>query len=726
MRTARLAPAVLALLMLSHIPAVSAEPEDCPQPVVESLSEESENGKLSVTADRAEVTREGVSVFTGSVELAQGAQRIEANRVNYDPETSTVTIEGEASYSEPRMRVNARDLTYDIETQEAQFRDGEFVLPGRPAQGSADRIRVRSDGKVKLDDISYTTCMDDDPDWEFSARKMDLDTRESQGNARGVKLDFLGVPIAYLPYISFPLDDRRKSGLLFPEFRNSDSSGTEVRVPFYWNIAPNYDATITPRVMSKRGVQWMTEFRYLRPASDGQLEVEYLHGDNEDGGNRRLTSWKHDGRFRENWRVSTDISEVSDKQYFEDLGTSASATSQTHLLRNVELEYLADNWQMMLRGRNYQTIDDDIAPDDKPYERLPQLLFNGSLPAGIGALRFDWTSEVVNFRRDTGVEGLRASVEPALRLPIEGPGYFLVPRVAWRGAQYKLDNTDPDEDDSPSFDAPILSLDTGLLFERSSGDGRFVQTVEPRLLYAYIPDRNQDDIPVFDTGLPDFNSVQLFRPNRFVGGDRLGDTEQVSVGVTTRFLRENTGREFLTATLGQIFYLTDRDIALPGDSADSDNESDMVLELGLDIFKNWNADLGYQWDVGDSNTSLAEVRLQYRPASNKVANLSYRYRPDILEQAEVSLGWPLTRRWSFVGQLEYSLREDASIERLVGLQYESCCWAARLASQRNISNRDGSRDTAVLFQVEFKGLAGVGSGARERFESDILGYSVYE
>lgn len=726
MRTARLAPAVLALLMLSQIPAVSAEPKDCPQPVVEPLSDDSENGKLSVTADRAEVTREGVSVFTGSVELAQGSQRIEANRVHYDPEASIVTIEGEASFSEPRMRVDARDLSYNTETQEAQFRDGDFVLPGRPARGSADRIRIRGDGKVKLDDVTYTTCMDDDPDWEFSADKLELDTRESTGNARGVKLDFLGVPVAYLPYVTFPLDDRRKSGLLFPEFRNSDSSGTEVRVPFYWNIAPNYDATITPRIMSKRGVLWMNEFRYLRPASEGRLEVEYLHSDNESGGNRRLTSWKHDGRFREGWRFYTDISEVSDKQYFEDLGTSASATSQTHLLRNVELEYLADNWQMVLRGRNYQTIDDEIISADKPYERLPQLLFNGSLPTGLGALRFDWESEVVNFRRDAGIDGIRASVEPGLRLPIEGPGYFLVPKVAWRGAQYKLDNTAQGVDDSPSFDAPILSLDAGLLFERPAGDGRFVQTVEPRVLYAYIPDRNQDDIPVFDTGLPDFNSVQLFRPNRFVGGDRLGDTDQVSVGVTTRFLRQNTGREFLTATLGQIFYLSDREIALPDETADSDNESDMVLELGLDIFKNWNADLGYQWDVGDNSTSLAEVRLQYRPARNKVANLSYRYRPDILEQAEISLGWPLSRKWSVVGQLEYSLREDASIERLVGVQYESCCWAARLASQRNISNRDGSRDTAVLFQIEFKGLAGVGSGARERFESDILGYSVYE
>ncbi|MGB5211366.1 MAG: LPS-assembly protein LptD [Gammaproteobacteria bacterium] len=726
MRTARLAPAAIALLMLSQPTSAWAEPDSCLQPVSLPDSAESETDKLSVTADRAEVTRDGVSVFTGSVELSQGPNRIEANRLNYDPRSSIVSIEGEARYDDPRMQVEARDLSYNTETEEAKFRDGDFVLPERPARGSADEIRIKADGRVKLEDVVYTTCMDEDPDWEFSAEKLELDTEASRGTARGVKLDFLGVPIAYLPYISFPLNKDRKSGLLFPEFRNSDSSGTEVRIPYYWNIAPNYDATITPRIMSKRGVQWMSEFRYLRPTGTGQLDVEYLYDDNETDSNRRLTHWQHVGRYREGWRFSTDITEVSDDAYFEDLGTSASATSQTHLLRNAEIEYLAENWQVVLRGRNYQTIDQEITPDQKPYERLPQLLFNGSVGTGLGGVRFDWASELVNFSRDSGVEGIRASVEPALRLPIEGPGYFMVPRISWRGTQYKLDSTAPGQDDNPSFDAPILSLDGGLLFERTAGDGRYLQTIEPRVLYAYIPDRNQDDIPVFDTGLPDFNTVQLFRPNRFVGGDRLGDTDQISVGITSRLLRENTGREFLTATLGQVFYLSNRRVELPGQPVNYNNESNMVLELGLDIFKNWNADLGYQWDVGDNSTQLAEVRLQYRPAENKVANISYRYRPDILEQAEVSLGWPLSRNWSAVGQLEYSLREDASIERLVGLQYESCCWAARLASQRNISNRDGSRDTSVLFQIEFKGLAGVGSGARERFESDILGYSVYE
>jgi LPS-assembly protein len=298
--------------------------------------------------------------------------------------------------------------------------------------------------------------------------------------------------------------------------------------------------------------------------------------------------------------------------------------------------------------------------------------------------------------------------------------------MAGHGGRYDLDDRAADEDDTPTMTAPIFSLDGGLIFERESDEGNYFQTIEPRVLYANIPSRGQDSMPIFDSGDPDFNMVQLFRPNRFVGGDRLGDTEQISVGVTTRIQNAETGREFLTATLGQAFYLSNRNVTLPGENADSDNESDVVAEIGLDIFKDWNANFGYQWDQSDSETSLAEARVQYQPAANKVANLTYRYRPALLEQAELSLGWPVTNNWSFVGSIEYSLRDNTTVDRLLGLQYESCCWAARVASRRQVSNRDGTFDTSVMVQLEFKGLAGIGANARKRFEGDILGYSVYE
>jgi len=707
--------------------AALAEPAHCQAPVEPVIPDNiDESGDLSVTADVAEMTSDGVSVFDGNVRITRGVQELRADSLRFDPATNRVEVSGRATYTEPSFSVSADDATYNSITGEALFENSEFKVPARPAKGEAARVTANGDGWLQLEDVRYTTCVDDDPDWELRTKDLKLNARESKGEARKVVLDFKGVPIAYFPYLSFPLDQNRKSGLLIPEFSNSDRTGTSIKMPFYWNIAPNYDATISPRWMSDRGLQWNNEFRYLTQESKGTLDFEYLPDDDQYDDDRRYTRWRHLQQLSSRWDFSADIAETSDRQYFEDLGSGTAVTSQTHLLRNLEFSYLADNWQFIGRGRNYQTIDSGIQSDDKPYERLPQLILSGLWDKAPLGLNLGVYSEAVNFVRDDGVEAVRLNVEPDLSLPIEGPGYFLVPKVAWRSTQYQLYNEDDGVEDNPGTSAPIVSVDSGLLFERDTGSGDFVQTLEPRMLYAYIPRRGQDDQPIFDSGEPDFNRVQLFRPNRFVGGDRLGDTEQISLGITSRLLDRITGREFLTATLGGAYYFDDREVTLPGGAPDDDNQSDLVAEVGLDIFRNWNADFGYQWDLDDGDTSLAEFRVQYRPADNKVANLTYRYRPAILEQAEFSLGWPLTDRWSFVGQLEYSLRDDTSIERLLGVQYESCCWAARFATERSVSNRDGSRDTTVLLQLEFKGLAGLGSDARGRFENDILGYSVYE
>ena len=364
-------PAALGALLwaMGASPMAAAAPADCQVPVTEDYPPPSLERELTVTADSAQVTPEGVSVFEGGVEVSQGPRRIEAEQVSYDPTTRKVRVEGRATYSEPRLRVSAEDISVDAVTGEGELRKGFLELPARPAQAEADRVRASGEGHLKLNDVRYTTCLDEDPDWQLKAGKMKLDLRDSRGEAREVKLEFKGVNLAYLPYISFPLDDTRKSGLLFPELRNSDRTGTELRVPFYWNIAPNYDLTLTPRLMSDRGLQWISEFRYLRPQSRGQLDVEYLPSDDNTGDERRFTRLQHVSDFGLNWRAAADIAEVSDRTYFEDFGTGVSDTSQTHLLRNLELAYQAQNWRLVLRGRNYQTIDTAIEDDDKPYER---------------------------------------------------------------------------------------------------------------------------------------------------------------------------------------------------------------------------------------------------------------------------------------------------------------------------------------------------------------------
>ncbi len=725
MKTAQRALAVL-LLALPGLPTTAWSQEGCPVPVEPVYPEGSDQAPIEFNADSAEVTADGISRFRGSVIVRQGFRELEASHVEYDETTGRVRVEGRATYREPAFEISAEDGSYDARTGEAHFREGRYIVPSRPARGKAREVRASSTGKIFLEDVKYTTCMDEDPDWQLHAEDLDLDIRESRGVARKVKLDFKGVRMLYFPYLSFPLSEQRKTGFLLPEFRNSDRSGTEVQVPFYWNIAPNQDATVTGRWMSERGLQLLNEYRYLTRRSKGRAQFEYLPSDDRYGDDRYLSRWRHLTRYQTGWRTSVDIKDASDREYLEDLGSSVSDTSQTHLLRNAEVSYLGTTWNFVARVRNYQTIDVDVEDEDKPADQLPQFLLSGNWRNGPLGLSYGFNSELVSFDQDSGVDGIRLSLEPSVSLPLEGPGYFFIPGVAWRLTEYDLDLDEDEGNDQPSLEAPIASVDAGLVFERESSTGKYVQTLQPRMLFAYIPYRSQEDIPVFDSGEPDFNYVELFRPNRFVGGDRIGDTSQLSVGVTTRLLAAATGREFLRATLGQAFYFDDRRVVVPGGEQDDDNQSDVVAELGLDIFKNWNANLGYHWDVNDNETRLAEMRVQYRPASNKVANASYRYRPGILEQASLSLGWPLTRRWSFVGAIDYSLRDETTLDRMVGLQYESCCWAVRVASSRQVSNRDGSKDTAVMLQLDFKGLAGLGSNARSRFERDILGYSVYE
>ncbi len=683
---------------------------------------------ILVESDRAEYSALDESVFTGGVRVRRGTQTLVSDNAVYDPLTGRVAIDGEVSFSQPGLLVSGTDASWDSVTRRADVKEVTFDLPQTPARGHASTVRVVNEEQATLKDVRYTTCPQGDEDWWLRSDSLELDTAEEVGVMRKARLDFKGVPVIYVPYFNFPLSLKRKSGFLIPELRQSDRTGTEFSAPWYWNIAPNYDMTITPRFMSKRGVMLMTENRYLTENSVGQFDMEYLPSDDRDPDNadRRYNSLVHTTRYANDWRLFANLKDVSDSRYFEDFGRGIGLTSQTHLQRLVQLRRANEVWRIGLRAENYRTIDRGIDQEDRPYARLPAISADGFWRDGFLGLDWGLRSELAHFSRDEGVKGARVWLQPEASLPVEGPGYFFVPSLSWRHVSYALNSNDDGEEDHPSMTAPIAKVDAGLIFERERPDSDYTQTLEPRLLYAYIPRRGQDDLPVFDTGEPDFNAVQLFRANRFIGADRLGDTNQVSVGVTSRILESVTGREFLTATLGKAWYLSDRDVVLPEEVDELDDDSPIVLELGMRLFKSWNANLGYQWLEEERDTRLAEARVQYQPAPNRVLNLQYRYRPGLLEDAEISLGWPLSRRWSFVGQLEYSLRDETTIDRLVGLQYESCCWAARLATERHISRRDGSSDTSILLQLEFKGLVGLGTQAGQTFERDILGYSLYE
>ncbi len=630
--------------------------------------------------------------MSGGVLLRRGNRLAGAETASYDPLQRALHLGGGVRYEDPDSLILSDSAEFGYESGRIRFEGAEFEVGQNNARGAASVLEINQDGRLQLVDVSYTTCPPDSNDWVIEAGEIELDTRSGVGKARGARLRFQGVTILYTPYLSFPITDARKSGILTPEIGSTGRSGNEISVPYYWNIAENYDATFIPRLLTDRGLQIGTEFRYLFQNSGGELEVEYLPDDNKFNDNRHHLRFEHQTLFANGWRNQIDVRDVSDDQYFEDLGGSLSISSITHLNRSLAFDYVGENWSLLGRVQEYQTIDSAILPEDEPYQRLPQIYARGYWPDNVLGLAYGLDAEMVYFDRDVGVTGWRFNAAPELTLPIVKPGWFVTPAASVDFTQYVLDNTVVGQDEEPNRTVPIASLDAGLHLERlMKSEERRVQTLEPRLLYVHVPFREQSGLPVFDTIEPDLNLVQLYRKNRFLGVDRIADTDQLSIGVTSRIIDVNTGRELMSATIGQALYLSKQGVTLPGEPPVVFDSSDYIAEVRFLIYDNLNFDVGHQWSK-DGGTTQSEARLQYRPRSNKILNLAYRFRRQSLEQGDISWSWPLSQSWNFVGRYNFSFRDDEVLEQFYGLEYESCCWGLRLVSRRYISTRDGTRD----------------------------------
>ncbi len=664
----------------------------------------------------------GRASLRDGVLLRQGNRLAGADSADIDPLTRSLYLAGSVRYEDPATQILASSAEFSYDLGLVRFTGAEFALAASGSRGSADVLTVDQGGRLELDDVAYTTCPTDSPDWLLEARSIDLDTESGVGTARHIRMRFKGVPILYAPMISFPIGDARKTGLLTPEIGSAGLNGNELRAPFYWNIAPNYDATITPRLLTSRGLQLGTEFRYLTERTRGTAYGEYLPDDDLTGEDRYLGRLEHRAEWTPRWLNRLNFVEVSDSQYFEDLGGTLSDAAITHLDRSLRVDFFGRNLRFSGRVQDFQTIDDAIVPEDEPYQRLPELVLSGRWPSIGGRFEFGFDGELTNFDRDVGVTGWRLNAVPELTLQASGPGWFVTPSLAYDYTRYELDNTAPDAEREPDRALPIASLDSGLIFEREVRGGSLLQTIEPRVLFVSIPFEEQSDLPVFDTITPDLNLVQLFRKNRFLGKDRIGDTDQFSVGVTSRILDVDSGREIMSATIGQTRYLSNRNVTLPELDSDTSESSDYIAELRFRLLQNLNFDLAQQWSSG-GGTTRSQARLQYRPASNRIINFAYRFRRDALEQGDVSWSWPVSKRWNFVGRYNYSFRDREMLEQFFGLEYESCCWGLRVVSRRFISRRDGTRDSSFGLQLVFKGMASVGTAADKLLERGILGYS---
>jgi LPS-assembly protein len=656
--------------------------------------------ELEIFTGRAEFQLEGDGQFRDEIALRSGDRILRADGASFDAESRIFAVDGNVEFRDPESRVRAGRAEFNQKTEELAFDAAEFQLWSVPARGSAEFIRVEQAGQLRLKKVSYTSCPEGKDDWMLRASRIHIDQEKGIGTARHARLNFKGVPILYFPYLSYPVTNERKSGWLLPDLGSS----------------------ITPRYMSRRGLQLKSEFRYLARKHNGTLTGEYLNDDDATGENRALVSWFHRTNFSSNWRGTIDAIDVSDSQYFEDLSSGLASTSQTHLQRRMDVEWFNNVWSALLRFEDYRTIDDTITPEDEPYQTLPRVAVHGFSPRGLFGLRYALEADAAYFNRDVGVTGLRARVMPEVGRSFRYRFIDIEPMVAFDYTTYSLSDTQPGQSRSPDRNVPIFSVDMRTAFERVTKKRNWLQTLEPRAMYTYIPFEDQDDLPVFDTIEPDLNIVQLFRRNRFVGADRIGDTNQFSLGITTRLIEAANGREFLRATIGQIRYLSSLDVTLPEGEPSDANSSDYLAELGMKVFENWKVRLGYQWNSERRARQKSEARLEYRSGDSKIANFSYRFREDALEELDVSAAWPVGSRWNLVGRYDYSIKDRKALERFVGVEYETCCWAVRSVWRRNLTRRTGESDTSFSLQLILKGFGNPASAADRLLDRGILGY----
>jgi LPS-assembly protein len=722
--------ALLACLLASTHLATAAEVDETwrfcpphePSPLLHPAGADDDTVRMS--ADTAS-TQDGIYTLEGNAVVSRGLSQLRGETLIYNESESSVEAIDNVNYSSPDLVASGKRGKVFTETDSGTLDDIEYTLPGRHGRGTASVIHLDDRQHQRLEQTSYTTCPPGNRDWLLYADEVTLDHTDGTGVAEHARFSLRGVPVLYTPWITFPIDDRRKTGLLIPRFGHSQESGYEVSAPFYWNLAPNYDATITPRVMSRRGLMLGGEFRYLTNYGSAELGGEYLPSDNEyDDRDRSLVSLQHRGHPIQRMDTRINAAHVSDKDYFTDLGDDLVSSSKTHLRREAEIAYHGHGWTTDARVLDFQTVDPTISSKDRPYKQLPRLRFNAAPRQKLLGMRFSLDSELSEFDRDNSVTGTRVDLQPRITLPMHSAAWFVEPSASLRSTLYRLDDTDPGDEEHPNRTTPVFSVDSGAFFDRQFrfGQADYVQTLEPRLFYLLVPNRGQDDLPVFDTGDYDFNFWQLFTENRFTGPDRMGDANQLAMALTSRILDPATGVQRVSASLGNLFYFRDRKVALPGEVVQTDDSSDILGEVKVALGTHWNAGSEIHWDPGETHTSRYDALLQYRVHDRKLINLSYRYRRDILQQTDVSFLWPLTDTWHVIGRWNYSLDDDQTLEGLAGVGYESCCWNVQLVGRSYVNDEDGDRNTAIFLQVELKGLTSLGNQVDSLLERGILGY----
>jgi LPS-assembly protein len=644
--------------------------------------------------------------FLGDVQLLYGDQELTTDELIYDADTGEALLPGWLEYTDALVRMRAANARYNTQSSTGRFEEVRYYIAGAAGAGNAGRVRMLDETHARVRSFDFTTCDIEDPDWQLKAGDVKLDFERGVGTARNARLEFKGVPILYSPWLRFPLDDERKTGFLYPQVGSSNDNGIDLAAPFYWNIAPNMDATLTPRLIGERGFMLGSEYRFLTGRQRGRLNLDYLPDDDEAGRDRWLGRIRYRARLAPNWSSRLNFNRVSDTDYFLDLGNELDSSAIQFLRSDLSFAGRGRYWRTQATFDTFQVLDDDVRPEREPYDRLPRVEFDGDwpLPAGL-SLRMD--GEAVYFDRSDAVTGLRLDALPELAWRVVRPAGFFEPALGLRATAYSLDGNAPGSDDDPARVQPVLSVDGGLVFERRTAGGR-LQTLEPRAFYLYVPGRDQGELPVFDTRELTFSFAQLFQTNRFSGADRQTDANQLTLALTSRLLDDASGRSLVDASVGQIVYFNDPSTSLPGDEPEDRSVSATVGEINWQPADDVLVSAGLQWDPEDNETDVAALGLRWKGDDARQVQVGYRFRRDRVDQFDIRARYPLTGNLNLIGRFDYSFRDDETLEALGGIEYESCCWAIRASVRQYIRDRESDTRTAFFVELHLKGLGSLG------------------
>ncbi|MEN8174576.1 MAG: LPS assembly protein LptD [Pseudomonadota bacterium] len=669
-----------------------------------------QDGVIVINADASQAEIDAQQVhFSGDVELLQDRRRITADEIVYNQVSQTADASGTVTFSQPGLVLRGTAAHVELAADRGHVENPSFQLPEIGGRGKAERGELEGRNQLRATEIQFTTCRPGNTDWLLTARSLEVDRIEGKATARGARLKFKGVPVLASPWLKFRLDDQRESGFLAPTAGYSSRNGFEYAQPYYLNLAPNYDATLYPRIISKRGLMLGGEFRYLFPGHEGEIFGEIIPDDRDfvgDDATRGAFRMRHTSYFSQRLRANLTLNAVSDDEYLEDFGSNLAASSTRYLDNIGELNYYRDHWRFLARIHNR----DVLGKFDQPLTRSPQFYFSLRQPVrDFAKLHLD--AEYVYFDRDPGVTGQRVDLFPAVSFAWRKPYAYVEPLLGARYTTYSLNDNAPGDSNEPDRSLLTASLDAGLFFD---SEARWIntsgtQTLEPRLFYLYTPFEDQTDLPVFDSTIPDLSFPNLFRINRFTGADRVSDANQLTLAVTSRFIEHSSLRERVRASFGQIYYFEDRQVQLPGFEEQTASASPFVGELEITLDDRWATTAFVQWDPDESRFENSLLRVRYEDVmAEELANLAYRYDPlHDQEYSDLSVRWPLSSHLKMVGRWQYSLEERDTMEALAGLEYDSCCWRVRGAVRRYLVNTD-TYENAFFLQLELKGLGRLG------------------